>query len=153
WLADEPVSCHREPVRRRFQRWKRKHPQITTLATAVLILLLLAGPTLLFVWNRYQENHYRLRTVETLLTTAEELFDLRQLPGAKEKLAQAQLVVEETNSSDLRARVQRSLERIEAEAKRVEAETRRGEAQDRVEKFQRVAGEAEFHILGSLWTL
>src|SRR5262249_38161334 len=124
WLADEPVSCHREPVRRRFQRWKRKHPRITTLSTAVLILLLLAGPAVFLMWNRHEENQHRLRTVETLLATAEELFDLGQLPGAQEKLAQAQLVVEGTNSRDLSARVERSLERIETEARRVEAEAR-----------------------------
>ena len=45
WLADEPVSCFREPLSFRARRWLRKHPGITTgvAATVLVGILGLAG--------------------------------------------------------------------------------------------------------------
>lgn len=38
WLADEPVSVHREPTLARMNRWRRKHPRaVSVLATAALL--------------------------------------------------------------------------------------------------------------------
>jgi serine/threonine protein kinase/formylglycine-generating enzyme required for sulfatase activity len=45
WLADEPISAHREGPRSRLGRWIRHH---TTLATTVAALLLLGGIILVF---------------------------------------------------------------------------------------------------------
>jgi serine/threonine-protein kinase len=39
WLADEPVTCYREPLHRRLGRWRRRHP---ALAAGLAVLLLAA---------------------------------------------------------------------------------------------------------------
>jgi serine/threonine-protein kinase len=43
WLADEPVSAHREPWPDRARRWSRKHRTLVTSAAAVLLLGLLGS--------------------------------------------------------------------------------------------------------------
>jgi tetratricopeptide (TPR) repeat protein/tRNA A-37 threonylcarbamoyl transferase component Bud32 len=44
WLADEPVSCFREPLPARAGRWARRHPALVAgAAAAALVALLLGG--------------------------------------------------------------------------------------------------------------
>src|SRR5262249_10899807 len=38
WLADEPVSAWREPLRRRARRWARRHRPGVTAAAALLVV-------------------------------------------------------------------------------------------------------------------
>jgi eukaryotic-like serine/threonine-protein kinase len=40
WLADEPVSAHRDPLLVRAGRWARKHRTLVTTAAAVLLVVL-----------------------------------------------------------------------------------------------------------------
>ncbi|MBI1913292.1 MAG: SUMF1/EgtB/PvdO family nonheme iron enzyme [Planctomycetes bacterium] len=42
WLADEPVSAYREPLRLRLARWRRRHPALVT-GTAALVFTALVG--------------------------------------------------------------------------------------------------------------
>jgi WD40 repeat protein/serine/threonine protein kinase len=43
WLADEPVTARREPLRERASRWLRKHPVATSAAAATLVMGLAAA--------------------------------------------------------------------------------------------------------------
>jgi serine/threonine protein kinase/tetratricopeptide (TPR) repeat protein len=42
WLADEPVSAHREPLRQRLGRWGRRHRALVSGAAALLVAALVA---------------------------------------------------------------------------------------------------------------
>ena len=42
WLADEPVSAWREPIRRRLRRWGRRHRLLVTGLAATLIVAVAA---------------------------------------------------------------------------------------------------------------
>jgi serine/threonine-protein kinase len=42
WLADEPVSCHHEPLRRRLARWGRRH-RILVNSAGIAVLLAVAA--------------------------------------------------------------------------------------------------------------
>jgi serine/threonine-protein kinase len=42
WLADEPVSCHREPWAARLSRWGRKHRPIVAAAVVLLLTVVVA---------------------------------------------------------------------------------------------------------------
>jgi tetratricopeptide (TPR) repeat protein len=43
WLADEPVSCYREPVHVRAGRWARRHQALLASAAAALLVAVLLG--------------------------------------------------------------------------------------------------------------
>jgi tetratricopeptide (TPR) repeat protein/tRNA A-37 threonylcarbamoyl transferase component Bud32 len=43
WLADEPVSCCREPLRVRAGRWARRHPALVAGAAAALLVAVVLG--------------------------------------------------------------------------------------------------------------
>jgi serine/threonine-protein kinase len=59
WLADEPVSAWREPLRLRAGRWVRRHrPAVAALAAAVVVALLLGGAGLFWA-QRQAENRRR----------------------------------------------------------------------------------------------
>jgi serine/threonine-protein kinase len=45
WLADEPVSAYREPLRKRAARWARRHPAIVA-GSAALVFAVLLGVTI-----------------------------------------------------------------------------------------------------------
>jgi hypothetical protein len=76
WLADEPVSCYREPLGVRAGRWARRHPALVAGAAAgALVAVVLGGA------GSWWLNRQRLRA-----ETAESL--------AKERLAQVNAVNE-----------------------------------------------------------
>jgi eukaryotic-like serine/threonine-protein kinase len=63
WLADEPVTAHREPWARKARRWARKHrTAVTTTAAAVAVAAILLGG---FGWQRIEQ---RRRTDESALS-------------------------------------------------------------------------------------
>jgi eukaryotic-like serine/threonine-protein kinase len=66
WLADEPVSCWKEPAGRRARRWMRKHRTLVTTAAAVLLL----GTGAATVVAIQQVRHARVLAVQR--TRAEE---------------------------------------------------------------------------------
>jgi serine/threonine protein kinase/lipopolysaccharide biosynthesis regulator YciM len=43
WLADEPVSCYREPLHIRAGRWARRHQALLASATAALLVAVVLG--------------------------------------------------------------------------------------------------------------
>ena len=47
WLADEPVSCYREPASVRFRRWAKRHRTLVTSGGLLVLWAVLgwASPT------------------------------------------------------------------------------------------------------------
>jgi tetratricopeptide (TPR) repeat protein len=62
WLADEPVSCWREPLALRTRRWARRHRTLATSVAAALAVavLLLAGAAVVLEDARAKEHQARL---------------------------------------------------------------------------------------------
>jgi serine/threonine protein kinase len=80
WLADEPVSVHREPVTVRLGRWARKHRNVVAAGAALLqtAVVVLAVGVVLVGRSRAQIDHERRRAeavnaflVEDLLAQAD----------------------------------------------------------------------------------
>jgi tetratricopeptide (TPR) repeat protein len=70
WLADEPVSAHREPLRARVGRWARRHkPLVAGVAAMVLTALVLGGGT---GWWLHQQRQARLSEAMTRQRDAEQ---------------------------------------------------------------------------------
>src|SRR5262249_34415712 len=51
WLADEPVTAYREPLRRRLGRWRRRHPALTAGLLVLLLAAVAAG-----VWVKLERD-------------------------------------------------------------------------------------------------
>jgi serine/threonine-protein kinase len=75
FLADEPVTAYREPLRARLARWRRRHPTLVT-ATA-LVLLTLAGAAVVggLVLGQERERARAEQERALVLTEADALQD------------------------------------------------------------------------------
>lgn len=153
WLADEPVSCYREPWTRRSARWRRKHPVLSFISIVAPLFLMVATTLTFWAWSRYQENQRVQLMVESLLTDADSFFDTGELPKATEKLNEARIVLRGSDKPQFRDRLERAVERVGTEVQRKKTESKRIAAGERVEKFQRQAADAEYDILGTLRSL
>jgi tetratricopeptide (TPR) repeat protein/tRNA A-37 threonylcarbamoyl transferase component Bud32 len=70
WLADEPVSAHREPLPARARRWARRHkPLVAGAAAMLLTALVLGGGT---AWWLQQQRQARLNEALTRQRDAEQ---------------------------------------------------------------------------------
>jgi serine/threonine protein kinase/formylglycine-generating enzyme required for sulfatase activity len=90
WMNDQPVSAYREPLLRRFARWRRNHKTLvgaTTAAAAVMVLAVLLGLTL------GRQANDRARAVEM----ADGLLkaDIAEVPAIVEQLAPFHEIVRE----------------------------------------------------------
>lgn len=56
WLADDPVSCYREPWPARTWRWARKHRTVVTAGAAMLIVAVAALAIVAGIVNRHNEE-------------------------------------------------------------------------------------------------
>ncbi|MGA2256970.1 MAG: hypothetical protein ABSG53_20145 [Thermoguttaceae bacterium] len=89
WLADEPVTAYREPLRQRVRRWGRRHPAIVTAALMLVLAAAVAG-----LWVQYEHGvraAAAARTEGTVLAQLDEAThllrgaDLDQARGAVER--------------------------------------------------------------------
>jgi serine/threonine-protein kinase len=98
WLADEPVSAWREPIRRRMQRWGRRHClMVTGLGAAVLVAAagLAVGNVLVSRQrDRAEQNLAFARTVvdEMYTGVAEKLDDQSQMDDYQREILEKALV-------------------------------------------------------------
>jgi tetratricopeptide (TPR) repeat protein/tRNA A-37 threonylcarbamoyl transferase component Bud32 len=105
WLADEPVSAYREPLRVRARRWARRHkPAVAAMAAAVLVALLLGGGT--WLWLRADRDARQAQLTRDVNAALTKALDLRArakvapvgqaglLARAREQVQRAQALVE-----------------------------------------------------------
>jgi serine/threonine-protein kinase len=117
WLADEPVSAWREPLRLRAGRWVRRHQTAVTATAAAVLVALLFGGGGAFVFERQraerraeqarQEAQLR-QGVEAALGEVARLQGQARWNEARAVLAQAASRLGEEGPEDLRARVERA---------------------------------------------
>jgi serine/threonine-protein kinase len=122
WLADEPVSAHREPLRARVGRWARRHQTgVAAAAAAVLMAFLLGGAGVLWrerqraEWQAEQARrteHLR-RGVEAALTDVGRLQREARWAEARAVLDQADRRLEDGGPDDLRERAGRARRDLE----------------------------------------
>ncbi|MBW3541712.1 MAG: tetratricopeptide repeat protein [Planctomycetes bacterium] len=67
YLADEPVSCYREPWHVRTRRWVRRHRTLVTSAAAVLVVLLAGW----LAWSLVESRRIDARRTDAELAVAE----------------------------------------------------------------------------------
>jgi serine/threonine-protein kinase len=110
WLADEPVSAWREPLRVRAGRWVRRHQMAVTAtaAAAIVALLLGGGGAFLFERQRAQQEARLVEGVETALEEVTKLEGKGRLGEARAVLDQAASRLGEDGPQDLRARVEQA---------------------------------------------
>jgi tetratricopeptide (TPR) repeat protein/tRNA A-37 threonylcarbamoyl transferase component Bud32 len=106
WLADEPVSAYREPVRVRLGRWARRHkPAVAAVAAAVLVALLLGGARVLWAQRQAEE---REQAVEAALGKAAQMQEQARWAEARAVLEQAENRLGEGGPEDLRRRLEQA---------------------------------------------
>ena len=93
WLADEPVSAHREPPAARLRRWARRHRTLVATAGALLATAVLAlgvGTVLIKQEQARTEANFRLArdAVDQMLTELGEveLADVPQMEPVRKKM-------------------------------------------------------------------
>jgi tetratricopeptide (TPR) repeat protein/serine/threonine protein kinase len=136
WLADEPVTCYRDPWLQRLARSARRHQQVTG-------ALLFAFPVLLigiWLWVAEARRQGVRQKVERLLKGGEDLIAAGQPQAAKTSLIEAQALLTELGEAG-------------GQRERVEQALCQAEARGRQADFLKAAGEAEYHLLGDYWAL
>jgi eukaryotic-like serine/threonine-protein kinase len=97
WLADEPVSAWREPVRRRLRRWGRRHRLLVTglAATVIVAVAALAAGNVLVARqrDRAESNLAFARTVvdEMYTGVADKLDDQNQMDDYQREILEKAL--------------------------------------------------------------
>ncbi len=97
WLADEPVSAWREPIRRRLRRWSRRHRLLVTSlgATLVVAVAALAVGNLLVARQRdvAERNLSFARTVvdEMYTGVADKLEDQKEMDDYQREILEKAL--------------------------------------------------------------
>jgi tetratricopeptide (TPR) repeat protein len=105
WLADEPVTAYREPLRLRARRWARRHPALVAASAAgVLVALLAAGAG---AWWLDRQRAERRQAVEATLSEAGRLQAQSRWGEARAVLDQAAHQLGDGGPGDLRARLER----------------------------------------------
>jgi serine/threonine-protein kinase len=97
WLADEPVSAWREPIRRRMRRWGRRHRLLVTGLAATLFVAVAAlavGNVLVARQrDRAEQNLAFARTVvdEMYTGVADKLEDQKEMDGYQREILEKAL--------------------------------------------------------------
>lgn len=85
WLADEPLTVHRESLARRAARWLRKHPRWSSGGLAALLVGAVALTVSLSIFGVL--NHQLEQTNQKLTTTNSKLSESRRLAEQRAELA------------------------------------------------------------------
>jgi serine/threonine-protein kinase len=101
WLADEPVSAYREPLRIRAGRWARRHKQLVTGLAVLLLTALVLGSG---IWLQRQRAELR-QGVMTSLKIEKELLEQARWKDARNVLDEVEGRVGGWGLADLRQAV------------------------------------------------
>jgi serine/threonine-protein kinase len=106
WLADEPVSAWREPLRLRAGRWARRHQTGVAACVAGLLVALLAGGAAAW-WLDRQRGEQR-QAVETALVEVGRLQEQARWSEARTVLQQARQRLGDSRPQDLAVRLEQA---------------------------------------------
>jgi len=138
WLADEPMSCYKDPLPRRIGRFARHHRKTTLIAFAGLVAVIVGG----IIWSKFDRDRREAvrQRAEQLASRGEDSLTKGKDDDATSQLSEARgLLKDRPDLKGLRDRVDRTLARAAART--------------RMARFFTTTADAEEHILGSLWTL
>ncbi len=107
WLADEPVTAYREPLRRRLGRWRRRHPGLA--AAAAVLLLAVAG---FGAWFKLERDAVK-RDVVAALTEVGRAQDQGKWAEARASLERARGRLADGGPDELRRRVRQAAADLE----------------------------------------
>jgi serine/threonine-protein kinase len=106
WLADEPVSAWREPLRLRAGRWARRHQTGVAACAAGLLVALLAGGA--GAWWLDRQRTEQRRAVETTLEKVGEMQGQARWQEAAALLERERTRLGPSGPADLQARLERA---------------------------------------------
>ena len=106
WLADEPVTAYREPLRTRLGRWGRRHKTLVAAVAAGLLVALLAGGA--GAWWLERQALERRQGVEAALVEVRRLQGQARWGEAQAVLDQARHRLGDGGPRDLKARLDRA---------------------------------------------
>jgi tetratricopeptide (TPR) repeat protein/serine/threonine protein kinase len=103
WLADEPISCYREPLRQRAGRWARRHKAlVAATAAAVMVAVVLGGAT---AWWLYHQRTALREAVEVDFADLARLQEQAHWAEARAALGRAEARLGSGGPADLRERL------------------------------------------------
>jgi tetratricopeptide (TPR) repeat protein len=117
WLADEPVSAWREPLRLRAGRWARRHQAAVAACVAGLLVAVLAGGA--GAWWLDRQRSEQRRAVQATLDKVGELQEKGQWKEAEVLLEREDERLGPRGPHDLKARLKRAADEL-ALVKRLE---------------------------------
>ncbi len=106
WLADEPVSAWREPLRLRMGRWARRHQTGVAACAAGLLVAVLAGGA--GAWWLDQQRSEQRQAVQATLEKVGELQEKGQWKEAEALLQRENERLGPRGPHDLKARLKRA---------------------------------------------
>jgi tetratricopeptide (TPR) repeat protein/tRNA A-37 threonylcarbamoyl transferase component Bud32 len=131
WLADEPVTACREPLRARLGRWARRHQAATGAAAAAVLVLVFVGTLAAWWLDRQRAEQRRAVQAEQRRVAEEALADAGRLQG-EAKWAEARAVLDQVENrlgddapEDLRGRLKAGRADLEFVARLDELRERR----------------------------
>jgi hypothetical protein len=136
WLADEPVTAHREPFTRRARRWARKHRTAvtTTAATALVAAVLLGGTWAMLRAQRERTDGAALAALADAERAEIEAHATSSLPRWSEAVAEARraeaILASGGGSRALRDRARETVSILQARERELSAALE-AEARDR----------------------
>ena len=98
WLADEPVTAHREPLWQRASRWLRKHQAIASTAAATLLLTLIAAGIVVL----QQNAHAKVLAAQTRKAEAREAMAIDAVKQFRDAVAENEVLKGSPALHDLR---------------------------------------------------
>jgi serine/threonine protein kinase len=126
WLADEGVQAYQEPLRVRMGRWARRHQTVVSATVASVLVALLVGGGIAFLWQRQraedeaeqarQEGQTR-QAIESALLEVDRFQKSAKWEEARVTLGQADSRLIHGKPEDLRRRLKSARDDLELAAK------------------------------------
>ena len=145
WLANEPVSAHRDTALERIIKWGRRHPTRALGSAAAVLLVLITGLVFSVMWAMYSDAQRQADTIalekaESDRKQAEETAKVAKLQADNAEKA-AVLERERASRSEAeRAKMRAEQDQERAEQERKNAEMRELVARGELDDLQKLLG-------------